>query len=292
MTKGNVQYAGLNYPFLNNIGDHIQSLAAERLIPEVSERFERDRLRHISAANKTIVVMNGWFSHRPMDCFPVSRNILPLYFGFHVTNCNNTWSYLLGSAECMEQFRSFGPVGCRDQYTAMKLREAGIDTFYSKCLTLTFPRRLSKPSRGWNVIVDVPIALPPFIEDRSIRISHAVSSHLSESSKRRHAQDLLAFYRDNAAQVITTRLHCALPCLSMGIPVIFLGSNLDYRTSIVKDLAMPIYDLGSRRQDLSIKNIWNTIKWYPEEPDIEQEKISIIKSFNDHLSRCIEYFKY
>src|SRR5262249_6824839 len=34
------------------------------------------------------------------------------------------------------------------------------------------------------------------------------------------AKSLLAFYRTRARLVITTLLHCALPCIGMGIPVV------------------------------------------------------------------------
>ncbi|CAN0306608.1 unnamed protein product, partial [Phaeothamnion confervicola] len=284
----NFQFAGLSYPNLTNIGDHIQSIAAERLLPRVGKRFERDGLRHLDEPDQSLLVMNGWFSHRPEDCFPLAKNIVPIYFGFHLTDWNGSWNYVLNNEQCLEHFRMNGPIGCRDSHTAAKLSSAGIETFYSKCLTLTFPKARSRPRHGWNVIVDVPFPLPPSIEDRSIRISHAVSPEMQEHKKRRNAEDVLDFYRNNANLVITTRLHCALPCLALGIPVVFFGDSNDYRISITKDLGLPIYSRPEKffkRSRCDIKMFWDSVDWQPDALDVEQEKQGILDSFSAQLWR-------
>jgi hypothetical protein len=37
-------FAGLKYSGLNNLGDNIQSIAVERLLPNIEQRFNRDTL--------------------------------------------------------------------------------------------------------------------------------------------------------------------------------------------------------------------------------------------------------
>lgn len=39
------------------------------------------------------------------------------------------------------------------------------------------------------------------------------------------SQEILNYYKDNAKIVITSRFHCAMPCIAMGIPVVFLGDK-------------------------------------------------------------------
>ena len=83
--------------------------------------------------------------------------------------------------------------------------------------------------------------------------------------------------------VITSKLHCAMPCLAMGIPVVFIGKPDDYRTQILRDMGLEIqpYRLPKSRplrlfkwalyEMLGLgyvrKNIWN-----PNVLDIEAEK--------------------
>lgn len=45
------------------------------------------------------------------------------------------------------------------------------------------------------------------------------------------------FYWDNAGLIITRRIHCAMPCAAMGIPVVFSGLK-DGRTRIVDILGL------------------------------------------------------
>ena len=72
-------------------------------------------------------------------------------------------------------------------------------------------------------------------------------------------------YKNEAALVITTALHCASPCTAMGIPVVLLCENEEQmgRFSALKNI-IPIYNLD----DLKNKNI----NFYPKAVDIEKLK--------------------
>jgi hypothetical protein len=132
-----MKFAGLEYQGLNNLGDQIQSIAAERFFPKIDIRFNRDSLSAANSSSKHLLIMNGWFSHDPENCLPTNESILPVFWGFHISDWNNSWQYFL-SDKCLAYFKRFEPIGCRDMFTADKLAEAGIKTFYSRCLTLTF----------------------------------------------------------------------------------------------------------------------------------------------------------
>ncbi|WP_279136535.1 hypothetical protein [Parabacteroides johnsonii] len=76
-------------------------------------------------------------------------------------------------------------------------------------------------------------------------------------------------YKTEARLVVTTRLHCLLPCVAMGIPIIFFNNPDNYRTSWVRDIGVEIYEL----QDIG------RVDWNPTLIDIEKRKKDLIKDF-------------
>ncbi len=68
-------------------------------------------------------------------------------------------------------------------------------------------------------------------------MTHQGAPFWSQTAKRRLALDVLNEYRTHARLVVTTRLHCALPCVAMGIPVVFVGDTRDPRLSPIAGLA-------------------------------------------------------
>ena len=117
---GTVQFAGLAYRGLNNLGDHIQSIATERLLPSIVQRFNRDTLAYANPTVPLSIVMNGWFSHHPETCLPRSVNLHPVFWGFHITDTNDSWDYF-SQKEVLRYLRQYEPIGCRDPYTAERL---------------------------------------------------------------------------------------------------------------------------------------------------------------------------
>lgn len=59
-----------------NIGDSIQTLAVVQHLPRVDVYLDRDRL-DTSDGDPCVVVMQGWFSHRPA-AWPTSPKIMPI----------------------------------------------------------------------------------------------------------------------------------------------------------------------------------------------------------------------
>ncbi|NLR81450.1 polysaccharide pyruvyl transferase family protein [Chitinophaga eiseniae] len=285
----NIRFAGFSYEGLNNLGDHIQSICMERLIPLVKKRFNRDKLGQILDPAKYVVVMNGWFTHSP-QYFPPSDTVFPFFWGFHVTN--SCWDKM-STPNCINYLRTHSPIGCRDSFTQKCLGEIGVDSFYSKCLSLTLPKRKKRPTNGWNILVDVPIPLPAFIEDNAIHVSHRISPNVPEKDKFEQAQKLLALYRDSANLIVTTRLHCALPAAAMGIPVIFLGDPNDYRLSLLSDIGVKINsypnDFNTEKETFinDIKRLWSEVDWKVEPVNFEAEKKSLITEFEERLNARI-----
>jgi hypothetical protein len=177
------------------------------------------------------------------------------------------------------------------------LQSKGVEAFYSKCLTITFERRLKSPENGKVFLVDIDrqILIPRPIRSGAIWVSHSVSPDISVETKFRLAQKLLDRYRDEAKLVITTRLHCALPCISMGIPVIFFGDPTDYRFSILKDLDLiihPIYIIpkgGALRYLNRIRRFTSTlsVNWDPDPIDVEAEKEVLRKLVRERVAQYL-----
>ncbi|HEM4248151.1 TPA: hypothetical protein U1X46_002073, partial [Streptococcus suis] len=58
-----------------NIGDEIQSVAAERFLPQVDYYLNRDYLHDFiadSTDEEIKLIMNGWYSHHPQN-FPLKH---------------------------------------------------------------------------------------------------------------------------------------------------------------------------------------------------------------------------
>ena len=284
-----MKFASLRYNFSNNLGDQMQTLATEQFFPRVAKKFDRDNLHNISEKEKYALIMNGWFSNYPTDCFPPSDSIVPIFIGFHINKEER--QYFL-NPQCIEYFKKHEPIGCRDKETMELLATKGVDAFYSKCLTLTFPKRTKEPLNGKVFIVDADtVPIPQYLYEEAVRITHITEDILGDELKTALAKKLLELYRDEARLVITTRLHCALPCIAMGIPVVFFERSSNDRTSLLKDLIkinrMPngfigiIYKYTNRVWKNSARGklfrkvsalLTRHVDWNPFPVDIEQEK--------------------
>lgn len=263
-------FAGFEFRGLTNLGDNIQSIATERLLPEIRKRFNRDTLANATPLYPMNIVMNGWFSHQPASCLPLKNSLHPIFWGFHITDLNNSWNYF-SRKDIVEYLKKYEPIGCRDPYTAERLSDLGLKTFVSYCLTLTFPTRKQAPVNGRIIAVDInPSFLPQEIKEQTSFYTHIVpGSKYREGIKRACARYLLSLYKTKAKLVITTRLHCLLPCIALGVPVIFLGNPTDYRISWVREIGVEIYTYDKQ----------NEINWNPNPIPFEEEKRKMTNKF-------------
>jgi hypothetical protein len=261
-----------------NVGDAIQSLAVENLYQEMGIAPESLLLIPRDAINTyegppCFLPLQGWFGYfADIFPFPWSKNITPFFSGFHLTS---TW----GSRERFvekglpERMRSFQPIGCRDRGTMYFLRSQGLNAYLSGCLTLTFPARQTEPENGKVFLVDVrdevKQGIPPAVlqqTDQSITHYHYFSTYPVDERAARgfedHARRILDRYRDEARLVITSRIHAALPCLALGIPVVFLDDKGgDERFEALAGL-VPIHSPSEM----------DMVNWNPPKPDLEPVK--------------------
>jgi hypothetical protein len=122
--------------------------------------------------------------------------------------------------------RARAPVGARDRFTEDLFARYDVPSYYSGCLTLTVTARAGE-EHGRVVACDLA---PPLIDALGRRFGEAplvVTQHEApatpERIRREKAERLLSTYA-GARCVVTSRLHCALPCLALGTPVLFIPS--------------------------------------------------------------------
>jgi len=224
-----MKYGLLSYS-TRNIGDEIQSLAARRFLPKVDLHIDRDYLNRVDGSEPFKLILNGWFTHRPEN-WPPAPAIRPLFISFHITreilprNVNRLRAsdHLIHGAS-LEYLRSHQPIGCRDIATAELLNAHGVAAYFSGCLTLTLENRWPQRS-GLTYCVDVSKSVARFVADRVgnpvVSQTHDVALTENTEARFRRAEKHLEQYA-TARLVVTSRLHCALPCLALATPVIFV----------------------------------------------------------------------
>lgn len=223
-----------------NIGDSIQSLAAincyrHAIRPDMpfgefldraltdsvpGARFvfvNRDSSHRQELPPRVVTLMNGWFMHPGRDHsleWPMHESVVPIFVSFHLADER------LLSQIGVEYLRRFEPIGCRDHATVDLLRSKGIHAYFSGCLTLTIDFLPWTGGASDEVFVDVG------------RQGQHLIKHWDPLLKNRDPRALLSrAYKllkrySTAAKVTTSRLHCFLPCIAMGVPVTLTGVDL------------------------------------------------------------------
>ena len=185
----------LTYWNTGNLGDVLQTIALSRLLPP-AVGIPRCRLTEQQHADKLFVV-NGW--HRwPREVPTSDANCL--FAGIHCADAHVPW---------VRQSRF--PAGARDPFTHEVLQRAGIPSAMLGCATLTLPRH--DGPRDGVLSVDLP-------GGPGTQLSHGVKHGAPFAAQWQLGLQAIARYT-RAAEVHTTRLHVALPCLALGTPVAF-----------------------------------------------------------------------
>ncbi|MBZ9627121.1 polysaccharide pyruvyl transferase family protein [Psychroflexus sp. CAK57W] len=244
-----------------NIGDHIQSCAAEQYLPRVDMYVERDNL-NANIPSKAKIIMNGWFTDAPEN-WPPNPNLKPLFVSFHLQPFSA--KIILSKQENIDYFKSHEPIGCRDYNTVSLLEDKGIKAYFSFCLTTTLDKKYKSDINSGEILLVDPLYsydssllykmslkkalseisfkklrklkdylkpksniidfVPIDILKKAVSINHYVSSKQNNRDLYKQAKSLLKRYAE-AQLVITSRIHCALPCLALGTPVLFVLDGL------------------------------------------------------------------
>lgn len=156
---------------------------------------------------------------------PYHPAVHPIFVSFHL----DAGGALTPAA--VEHLRAHGPVGCRDWSTVGLLLSAGVDAFFTGCLTSTvdavFPDR-DPAADAERVVAYVD---PPRRTGRTNRPAEVVT-HADPAVRGtdlvpglRAADRMLHDCVHRFHRVVTTRLHSYLPATALGVPVRFVPRN-------------------------------------------------------------------
>ncbi|MCB1118641.1 MAG: polysaccharide pyruvyl transferase family protein [Chlamydiia bacterium] len=235
-----------------NIGDDIQAVAVKRLLPEGSIPIDREYIGEFHHEPAVPTLVNGWFMHTkeidwyrpdippPDVSWPPSENILPFFLSIHFIP---EFLPQVLTKEGIAYLKKHAPIGARDHATAKILKEHGIDTFFSGCLTLTLERP-TKPRKDVIFAVDLPKNCLEYLRQHSntriIAFSHEVPYDIFLANDHATRLEYAEWILDRYAQakcVITPRLHATLPCLALNTPVLLLDLKPEGRLDGLRDLA-------------------------------------------------------
>lgn len=218
-----------------NIGDDVQSLSLSQphLLGKPDLWIDRDQFADYANAGEVDLVANGFFlcaSRSGKLAFPPPPNIRTRYVALCASNIPN-------SAETIAHFRASGPVGCRDLHSVKWCQNRGLEHYFASCPSCLLERDFDAPGKsvapydpdGPIVLVDVnPKDLPPFgISNRPfLCLTNRVrpGDHRGAEARFAALRRRLRVLR-SASLVITNRLHVAMPCIGMGVPVVMVEAD-------------------------------------------------------------------
>ncbi len=269
-----MQFGVFMYGYSTNIGDEIQSLAASGFLPRIDRVIERDRLHWYGRIPGTFVIFNGWFLESPRPCWPPPDTIHPLFVSFHPTIPRQFIAERFAqyykqyepigcrSIATVSAFETIGVEayfsGCltltlerRERPRTGRIFAVDVDMeHYLKVVPEPVRARASvhsheyPPLQGssttrlkWYAFDLMQRAMNKVdTERRLFRGLRDKLSRLRHETRTKVANQMLDAYA-GAKLVITSRLHCALPCLALGTPVILLrqGVRSDPRFAGLRD---------------------------------------------------------
>ena len=312
-----VKLSSFSYSKSTNIGDEIQTIAAMHAIKKLGYSFDGFVDRNDFTPTRDVsVLMNGFFHADELPRF-LDERVRPIVSNIHISRHPPLYrtAPLAVDAEPLRGYHAFEPLGVRDRATLALLQGMGFDAFFNYCLTLTFDKRAASITGDRIFIVDLDnmLPLPKHIRNQHIEYINQDSPQIySHETKMAMAGELLERYRTQAKLVITSKLHCALPCIAMGIPVIFFADDRDERLHLVREF-IPIHPYIAIESEhaagkifptpdkarlkvfwrrnwrkiwyhLRYRRAWKRIDWSPAPVDVTEVKKTIL----GNLKRMIE----
>lgn len=319
MHYANISFLGKE---LCNIGDYLQIMAIDCLYTCMgidADKLIRIPYNELSSwksddGEKALLPINFPFLEFSENGLAgiFSIDIIPIFLGLTYIK-----PYL--NKNEIEYLKKYEPIGCRDEYTYKTMQKFGIRSWLNGCMTLTmFPKRINELDGGDIFLVDVPAEiekkLPQNISRNAQRRTHVVKRELIHENINDYVELRMREYWERAKMVITTRLHCTVPCISMGIPVILILPKVSFRFSWIERM-MPIYSIddidGINWYDsisecdgikkILLENAIDVIKLHSGERTISRQKCDVISNYFlnrspksyyvEGFEQCVNYLK-
>ena len=266
-----------------NIGDDIQLVAIKKIYSRMGIDFDDvikiDFYDLNSYEGEQVILpicfpLFGYWDGEHITCF--SKDITPIFLSLSILDdnlCQDDIDYL----------RKYAPIGCRDYYTYNNLKKQGVEAYLNGCITLTLSQENAQKNVNSNIICvdlydEVKELIPPNMIDDCIFKSHIYNNSVEDTMQL--AEDVIDGYCENAKLVVTSRMHCAVPCIALGIPVIFVNYQFSYRFSWLENL-IHVYT----------KDEFEKIKWNPCQINCETLKNNMLRLAMERLENPILFNK-
>lgn len=267
-----------------NLGDDLQLVAINHLYKRMGisqEEIVRIPFSELGNYDGEYVILPISFPlygyRKNMQITQFSDRIIPVFLGLSImvdTLSKEEISYL----------KRWEPIGTRDYYTMNVLRNNGIEAYVNGCITLTLTSELFAdvctrcPQKVY--IVDVPSEYINYIPNSVLEKAEFCTQIVKNScSPEDDVKELIRTYYCDAKFVITTRLHCALPCIALGIPVIVMKKHYSFRFSTISKF-IPIYT----------PDRFDQIDWNPTEVKCESFKQVLYDNASGRLASAYDSY--
>ena len=285
-----MKYANLLYTGRDviNMGDVLMPLSINHIYEKMGitpDEVVRINYRELSSYDGEVVLLPivsaimGYPDGKHITCW--SPSIIPVFLSLNIV------SQTL-SKEDICYLKKYAPIGCRDHHTYSVMCKYDIPAYVNGCMTLTMRFQEREKRKESDVLwVDVPDRLKEHIpleykkQKKEYSQIRTIMGKNDTEIENMVYEAYLEYIRD-AKLVITSRMHCAIPCIMAGVPVIFCGGEFDYRFSW----------LENHIRYYSQKE-YGKINWYPEKNnslfEISTKMLELAKARILHSRYLFEY---
>lgn len=105
-------------------------------------------------------------------------------------------------------------------------QKLGIKSYFSRYLTLTLPKREASVEQNKGVTKAIYKYIPISLRENAVEVNQqwvVPEEKLDWQSSYERSKSLIETYKNQAKLIITCALHCAAPCVAMGIPVVLIA---------------------------------------------------------------------
>lgn len=229
-----MKYGLLYYKDTDNIGDDIQTYAASRFLPKIDYMIDRENLNAFIPKKKEYVktIMNAWYIHDKIN-FDISPYINPLFVSMFFKYMPYEDGTVFGidyiNNNVISMLKKYSPVGARDKHTEKIMEKFNVPTYFSGCMTLTIKPFENIKKGGYIVVVGLSKEEISYIKKSTKRkviefiqdVPKCSFSNETWNQRKKRVEEALKLYQ-GAHMVITTKLHCSLPTLALGTPILLL----------------------------------------------------------------------
>ena len=253
--------------------------------------LDRDCLADYNGNEYIILLVSGAFGYFPgtrLRMLPFPEKIIPIFLGISCIDEKNM-AYFENNRYLRDEI-----IGCRDMQTLDLFRRYGFKAFFTGCVSLCIEEKCCANEYSMNDVVisnGVPQGvlkyMPNSIREKRIIVDQQVNMEEQYITANpldaqeifdEKARSLFELYKKSSL-VITSKMHCALPCLAMKKPVIFVKDSLDYRFRGYEKLLNPY-----------TRDMFDKIDWNPEVKDVSIIRNMQMKFYIDQIKRVLNKY--